>query len=78
VSAGERVKGRDGKSYPAAALSRQERNQARWLAHNLHCRDGLSVRAVQDVMLRSYGLRRSRGAISADLAGFECPRCAPT
>jgi hypothetical protein len=27
-------------------------------------------------MAQTYGLRRSRGAIAADLAGYECPRCA--
>jgi hypothetical protein len=67
--------GRDGKSYPASPLTREERNRARWMAHNLVHGDGLSIRAAQARMAEA-GLRRSRGAIGADLAGYECPRCA--
>jgi hypothetical protein len=35
-------------------------------------RDGLSIRTAQQVMLETYAVRRSVGAISNDLAGFEC------
>ncbi|MGH3218970.1 MAG: hypothetical protein ACRDPY_09730 [Streptosporangiaceae bacterium] len=69
-------RGRDGKSYPAAPLTRQERGRAIRLAHNLVHRDGLSLRAAQEMMLAEHGIRRSIGAIAADLAGFECPSCA--
>jgi hypothetical protein len=66
-------RGRDGKLYPAAPLTRTERGRARWLAHQLVHSDGLSIRAAQARMAEA-GLRRSRGAIAADLAGYECPR----
>ena len=69
-------RGRDGKLYPAAQLTRTERGRARWLAHQLVHSDGLSIRAAQAAMAQTHGLRRSRGAIAADLAGYECPRCA--
>ncbi len=67
--------GRDGKLYPARPLTRQERNRARWLAHNLVHRDGLSVRQAQRAMAERYGVRRAVGTIARDLANFECPRC---
>lgn len=66
--------GRDGKSYPATPLSRAERNRARWTAHRLVCRDGLSIRAAQQAMAEA-GLRRSTGIIASDLANFRCPDC---
>ena len=69
-------RGRDGKSYRAAPLTRQERGRAIWLAHQLVHRDRLSIRAAQAVMIEQHGIRRSVGAIAADLAGFECPSCA--
>jgi hypothetical protein len=68
-------RGVDGKSYPAAPLSRQERNRARWLAHNLVHGDGLSIRAAQRRMAEA-GLHRSVGTIAQDLERFECPACA--
>ena len=76
VNTTEVRRGRDGKVYPAAPLTRQERGRAIRLSHQLVHGDGLSIRAAQKVMAESYGLRRSRGAIAADLADFECPRCA--
>lgn len=66
--------GRDGKSYPASPLTRQDRNRARWMAHHLVHRDGLSIRAAQARMAEA-GLRRSVGIIMQDLEGFECPHC---
>jgi hypothetical protein len=71
------TRGADGKLYPARSLGHAERNRARWMIHNLHCRDGLSLRAAQRAMAESYGVRRSMGTICADLANFECPSCAP-
>jgi hypothetical protein len=68
-------RGRDGKSYPATPLTREERNRARRLAHQLVHRDGLSIRAVQQRMAEA-GIHRSIGTIAADLAGYECPHCA--
>jgi hypothetical protein len=67
---------RDGRRYPAEPLTREQRNRLRWLAHNLHCRDGQTIRQVQATMLESYAVRRSIGAIHGDLTRFECPHCA--
>ncbi len=71
-----RVRGRDGRLYRATPLTREERIRARWLAHQLVHGDRLSIRAAQRVMAETHGLRRSVGAIAADLAGYECPDCA--
>lgn len=65
---------RDGKLYPPRPLTHAERNRARWLAHNLVHRDGMSVRAAQRAMA-AQGVRRSVGIIARDLAAFECPDC---
>jgi hypothetical protein len=67
--------GLDGKSYPVGRLSREERNPARWLAHELVCRDGMSLRRAREVMA-GFVVRRSIGIIARDLEGFECPHCA--
>jgi len=75
VNTTEVRRGRDGKLYPAAPLTRQERGQAIRRAHELVCDRGLSIRRAQQVMAES-GLRRSLGIIARDLQGFECPRCA--
>ena len=71
----ETRQGRDGKSYPARPLSRQERGAVIRRAHHLVCEQGLSIRAAQAQMAED-GTRRSRGAITADLANYECPACA--
>lgn len=76
VAVDVRVRGQDGKLYPARPLSREERIRARRLAHDLHCRDRLSVRAVRLALAERHGIWRSRGAIAADLSNFECSRCA--
>jgi hypothetical protein len=68
---------RDGKLYPlGGVLEPAERNRARWLAHNLVCRDHLSIREAQRVMLSQHGIRRSLGIIHRDLASYQCPVCA--
>jgi hypothetical protein len=67
--------GQDGKRYPAAPLTGKERDRARWLAHNLAHRDGLSVCQAQRAMAERYGVRRAVGTIARDLQNFECPRC---
>jgi hypothetical protein len=67
--------GRDGKLYRARPLTREQRNRARWLAHNLVHRDGLSVRAAQRAMSEQHGIRRAVGTIARDLELFTCPRC---
>jgi hypothetical protein len=70
-------RGRDSKLYPAGGdLPPAARNRARWLIHNLHCRDGLSIRAAQAAMLSQHGIRRSLGILARDLQRFECPSCA--
>ena len=66
--------GKHGKLYPARPMTHRERNVARWAAHDLVHRDGMSIRQAQRVMA-GRGLRRSVGQICADLNNFECPRC---
>jgi len=68
-------RGADAKLYPARPLTREQRNRARWMAHNLVHRDGLSIRQAQRVMASQYGVRRAVGTIMRDLQNFECPRC---
>lgn len=68
-------RGADGKDYPSQPLTRAERNRARWLAHNLVHRDGLSIRVAQKAMAEHHDVRRSVGIIARDLADFECPHC---
>ena len=67
-------RGLDGKLYPATPLTHKQRNRARWAAHNLVHRDGLSIRAAQQVMAKA-GIRRSRGIIMRDLQDYQCPHC---
>ena len=68
-------RGADSKLYPARPLTHEQRNRARWLAHNLVHRDGLSVRVAQRVMAGQHGVRRAVGTIARDLELFTCPRC---
>jgi hypothetical protein len=70
--------GRDGKRYPPGGdLPPDQRNRARQLAHNLVCRDGLSIRTAQRVMLEQYAVRRSLGIIHRDLTSYACRACDP-
>jgi hypothetical protein len=73
----EVVRGTDSKLYPARQLAEAELRRIRGLAHALHCRDGLSIRGVQQVLAESYAVRRSVGVIYRDLIRFTCqlPRC---
>lgn len=68
-------RGADSKLYPAHPLGEAERARARGLAHAAVCRDGLSVRQAQRVMLEQHGLRRSVGSIARDLKLFTCEYC---
>jgi hypothetical protein len=68
-------RGADSKLYPAEPLTREQRNRARWLAHNLVHRDGLSVRQAQRELVGQHGVRRAVGTIMRDLQNFECPQC---
>jgi hypothetical protein len=69
-------RGRDGKLYPPRMPTPlREQELARSLAHALVCRDGLSIRAAQKVMLEQRGVRRSLGALHKYLHGFTCPSC---
>jgi hypothetical protein len=71
-------RGRDGKLYPPAGLrTKDQRNRARQLAHNLVCRDRLSIREAQRVMLEQYGVRRSLGILHRDLTSYACRACDP-
>jgi hypothetical protein len=75
VNVDVRVRGRDGRLYPARPLTREERNQARWLAHHLVHGEHLSIRVAQQVMADRYGIRRAVGTIHDDLVGYGCPHC---
>lgn len=65
---------RDGKLYPPRQRSAAEVARLRDTEHHLHCRLGLSIRAVQAALL-TEDIRRSIGMIHLDLTRFECPRC---
>lgn len=73
----ELVRGKDRKLYPAG-LPRPaaERGRIRALIHDLHCREGLSVRQTQAALLERYQVRRSRGQVHKYLA-WGCPYCTP-
>ena len=71
MSTAETRQGRDGRHYPAQALTRQERGDAIRLSHKLVCEQRMSIRAAQQAMAES-GIRRSRGTIAADVADYEC------
>jgi len=68
--------GKDGKWYP---VTRKPADLARiiGLEHALHCKEGLSRHKLQKRLLMRHGIRRSLGAISQDLARYECDKCAP-
>lgn len=68
-------RGRDGKLYSARPLDEAGLRRARSLAHALVHRDKMSMRAAQQVMADSYGLRRSIGIIARDLALWTCQWC---
>lgn len=68
--------GQDGKSYPAAPLTPEQRARARVLAHRLVHGRHLSVRMARIVMAESYGIWRSVGSIVSDLQDYECAACA--
>lgn len=67
---------RDGKCYPPVRRTAAEVAALRALEHGLHCARGLSIRAVQRVLLDKHGIRRSVGMIHYDLT-WQCPYCAP-
>jgi hypothetical protein len=73
----ETVRGKDSKRYPVG-LPRPEAElgRLRAMVHHLVCRDGNSIRAAQAIMLASYGVRRSLGALHNDLRRYQCQRCA--
>ena len=75
VSVDVRIRGRDGRLYPARLLTPDERRRARMLAHHFVHRDRLSIRLAQQVMAEQHGLRRSVGVIARDLAGWVCHLC---
>jgi hypothetical protein len=68
--------GRDGKWYPVSR-DRAELNKIIGIEHTLHCQEGLSRHKLQKRLLARYGIKRSIGAISQDLARYECSKCAP-
>lgn len=76
MTAGGTRLSRNGRQYPAAPLTRQERGRAIRLAHFLVHDRGLSIRRARQVMAADYGVTRSVGIIARDLADYECPACA--
>ena len=69
-----RVRGRDGRLYPARAATDAERARVVYLTHRLRCEGLLSVREVAR-RLEEHGVRRSVGAVARDLRLFMCSRC---
>jgi hypothetical protein len=69
-----RVRGRDGKSYPAWQVSEPTRLAYAQLVHTYHCRDLMSVHAVVE-KLRADGNYRSTGAVYAALKRWRCEFC---
>lgn len=65
--------GRDGKLY-MSWRDPADRMRVIELAHQLRCREGLSVRQIQR-RLFDHHIRRSVGMIHQYLANFECPAC---
>jgi hypothetical protein len=75
VNVDVRVRGRDGRLYPARVASDAERLRVAGLVHTLRCMNRLSVRAVQEHLEAGHGVRRSVGAIAADLKRWRCEYC---
>ena len=67
--------GKDGKAYPATR-DRAELARIIGIEHALHCGEGLSRHKLQKRLAMRHGIRRSIGAISQDLARYECDKCA--
>lgn len=70
-----RVRGLDGRLYSARRLTPEQRDRAIDAAHFLVCRKYMTIRAAQQAMAATYGIRRSTGAIHADLRNFVCEGC---
>lgn len=70
-----RVRGTDRKLYRARQLTPEQRDRAIDAAHYLCCAKLMTIRSAQAVMARTYGIRRSTGAIHADLRNFVCEAC---
>jgi hypothetical protein len=69
-----RVRGCDGRLYPARAATDGERVRAVYLIHRLRCEHLMSIRAIA-AKLREYGIIRSPGAVAQDLKLYRCERC---
>jgi hypothetical protein len=67
------VVGQDGKTY-MSWRDPADRMRVIELAHQLHCREGLSVRLVQRRVF-DHHIRRSVGMIHQYLTRYECPAC---
>jgi hypothetical protein len=75
VNTDVRVRGRDGKLYPAAAATDAERDRAVYLVHRLRCGERLSIREVRRRLEADHGIRRSAGAVMRDVQLYRCPVC---
>jgi hypothetical protein len=70
-----RVRGTDRKLYSARKLTPEQLDRAIDAAHYLVCRKYMTIRAAQQAMAGTYGIRRSTGAIHADLRNYVCEGC---
>lgn len=70
-----RVRGTDRKLYSARRLTREQRRRAINAAHHLVCQRHMTLRGAQQAMADTYGIRRSTGAIHADLRNYVCEDC---
>lgn len=70
-----RVRGTDGRLYSARQLTPEQQDRAIDAAHWLVCRHRMTIRAAQQAMAERYGIRRSTGAIHADLRRYTCEHC---
>ncbi|MER5259747.1 hypothetical protein [Streptomyces sp. NPDC002855] len=70
-----RILGLDGKSYPGAWLSADDRTRLVGIAHRLSHEEGLSVRQIIARIADDYGIRRSVGWVSTALRTWKCSGC---
>ena len=75
VNVDVRVRGRDGRLYPARAATDAERDRLVYLIHRLRCGGRLSIREVRRRLEEDHGIRRSVGAVMRDVQVYRCPVC---
>lgn len=68
------ITGLDGKRYPRSAPRGDVRNRLINVEHGFHHR-GYSIRRIQVIVKRVFGIERSVGTIHSDLNGWLCDSC---